>query len=589
MTWRVDVGRTPPRQRRSPDDAAEKTLSDTPLDELLTEVLDRVTVARDEQVRWRLLLDGIVTMGAGLSIDDLLNRIVEVAQTLVGAKYAALGVLADGGERRLRLFVPRGLTHEQELRIGEQPTGHGLLGLLIDHPEPVRLHDITGHPASYGFPEHHPPMRSFLGVPVRTGEKVFGNLYLTEKADGAEFTDQDESIVVALAAAAGVAIENALLAEEAARRGRWLDARAEITSALMGDIDRSTALQLVVDRACEVAGADVAWIVTGPAADRLRVEAVSGTEVDVDVLKRAPLRESVAGRAIRDGVPMIVEDLANAAAGGSAASVIDMSDLGPAVLVPLGRTDPSDEMNAVGVLALTWRRQNAERAQGIDLAVADAFAGQVALAIRLAQNRDERQRLAVYDDRDRIGRDLHDIVIQRLFVIGLRLQGGLNLAENPKLRARLDQAVEDIDDTIRDLRRAVFELGTPAHSGDIQSQVTDLVNRAAASLKFRPSLDFDGPIRLRTSPELAKDVVAVLREALSNTVRHAHAREVDVSLSAADDLVLRVRDDGQGIPEDAVESGLANMRHRAEVHGGRCTVEPADPKGTLVEWSVPLG
>ncbi|MFE6648859.1 GAF domain-containing protein, partial [Nocardioides sp. NPDC057772] len=332
---KVDVGRTPPpRQRRASDDTTtESTLRSTPLDELLTEVLDRVTDARDEQVRWRLLLDAIVTMGAGLSIDDLLDRIVEVAQALAGAKYAALGVLASAGERRLRLFITRGLTPEQQLRIGDLPTGHGLLGLLIDHPEPVRLQDITEHPVSYGFPEHHPPMRSFLGVPVRIGEKVFGNLYLTEKDNGEDFTDQDESIVVALAAAAGVAIENALLAEEAARRGRWLDARAEITAALMGDVDRTSALQLVVDRAREVAGADVAWIVTGPAADRLRVEVVSGADVDADVLKRAPLRESVAGQAIRDGVPMIVENIAGAAEGGSAAAVLDLSDIGPGVLV----------------------------------------------------------------------------------------------------------------------------------------------------------------------------------------------------------------------------------------------------------------
>lgn len=583
------MGRTPPRQRRASDDTAGAALRQTPLDELLTEVLDRVTDARDEQVRWRLLLDAIVTMGAGLSIDDLLNRIVEVAKALAGAKYAALGVLASAGERRLRLFINQGLTVEEQILIGDLPSGHGVLGLLIDHPEPVRLRDIAAHPASYGFPANHPPMHSFLGVPVRIGEKVFGNLYLTEKADGQDFTDQDESIVVALAAAAGVAVENALLAEEAARRGRWLDARAEITGALMDDIDRSTALQLVADRAREVAGADVAWIVTGPAADRLRVEVVSGAEVDVDALKRAPLRESVAGQAIRDGVPMVVEDIADAAAGGSAAAVIDLSDIGPGVLVPLGRTDPAEEMNAVGALALAWRRANAEQAQDVDLAVANAFAGQVAVAIRLAQSREERQRLAVYDDRDRIGRDLHDIVIQRLFVIGLRLQGGLNLVENPKLHARLDQAIEDIDDTIRDLRRAVFELGTPDHSGDVQSQVTDVVNRAAASLKFRPRLAFEGPVRLRTPPEVTKDIVAVLGEALSNTARHANASNVDVSLSAGAELVLRVRDDGDGIPADAVESGLANMRHRAEVHGGRCTVVPTEPRGTVVEWSVPLG
>ena len=583
------MGRTPPRQRRAPDDTVAASLRQTPLDELLTEVLDRVTDARDEQVRWRLLLDAIVTMGAGLSTDDLLDRIVEVAQALAGAKYAALGVLASGGERRLRTFITRGLSPEQQLRIGDLPSGHGVLGLLIDHPEPVRMPDITKHPSSYGFPKNHPPMGSFLGVPVRIGEKIFGNLYLTEKEDGKDFSEQDERIVVALAAAAGVAIENALLAEEAARRGRWLDARAEITSAVMGDVDRNSALQLVVDRAREIAGADVAWIVTGPEADRLRVEVVSGADIETDVLKRAPLRESVASQAIRDGVPMIVEDIGDAATGGSAAAVIDLSDIGPGVLVPLGRTDPSEEMNAVGALALAWRRANAEQAQYVDLAVADAFAGQVAVAIRLAQSREERQRLAVYDDRDRIGRDLHDIVIQRLFVIGLRLQGGLNLADNPKLRGRLDQAVEDIDETIRDLRRAVFELGTPNNSGDVQSQVTEVVNRAAASLKFRPRLAFDGPIRLRTTPEVTKDVVAVLGEALSNTARHANASNVEVSLTAGAELVLRVRDDGAGIPADAVESGLANMRHRAEAHGGRCTVEAATPKGTVVEWTVPLG
>ena len=583
------MGRTPPRQRRGSSSTTETTVHSAPFDELLTEVLDRVTDARDEQVRWRLLLDAIVTMGAGLSLDELLERIVSVAGALAGAKYAALGVLASAGERRLRLFISHGLTEEEQILIGELPSGHGVLGLLIDHPEPLRLPEITAHRASYGFPANHPPMHSFLGVPVRIGEKVFGNLYLTEKIDGDEFTDQDEDIVVALAAAAGVAIENALLAEEAARRTRWLDARAEITSVLMGDIDRTAALQLVADRAREIAGADVAWIVTGPTAERLRVEVVSGTDIDVAALKSAPLRESVAGQAIGVGAPMMVEDIATAAAGGSAAAVIDLSDLGPGVLVPLGRTDPSEEMNAVGVLALAWRREHADQAQDVDLAVANAFAEQVALAVRLAQNREERQRLAVYDDRDRIGRDLHDIVIQRLFVIGLRLQGGLNLAENPKLRSRLDQAVDDIDDTIRDLRRAVFELGTPDHSGDIQSQVTDLVNRAAESLKFRPALVFDGPVRLRATPEITQDALAVLGEALSNTVRHAHASEVEVSLSAGSDLVLRVRDDGVGVPPDAVESGLANMRHRAEVHGGRCTVEPATPKGTVVEWSVPLG
>lgn len=343
------MGRTPPRQRRGSSSTTEvATVHGAPFDELLTEVLDRVTDARDEQVRWRLLLDAIVTMGAGLSIDDLLDRIVKVAGALAGAKYAALGVLASGGERRLRLFITHGLSVEEQILIGDLPSGHGVLGLLIDHPEPLRLPEITAHRASYGFPANHPPMHSFLGVPVRIGEKVFGNLYLTDKIDGDQFTDQDEDIVVALAAAAGVAIENALLAEEAARRSRWLDARAEITSALMGDIDRTTTLQLVADRAREISGADVSWIVTGPTAERLRVEVVSGTDIDVEALKNAPLRESVAGQAIGVGAPMMVEDIAAAAGGGSAAALIDLSDIGPGVLVPLGRTDPSEEMNEIG-------------------------------------------------------------------------------------------------------------------------------------------------------------------------------------------------------------------------------------------------
>jgi signal transduction histidine kinase len=211
------------------------------------------------------------------------------------------------------------------------------------------------------------------------------------------------------------------------------------------------------------------------------------------------------------------------------------------------------------------------------------------MAIRLAHNRADRERLAVYADRDRIGRDLHDIVIQRLFAIGLSLQGGLKWTEDPQLRDRIDEAVDEIDETIRDIRRSIFELASVPQDGDIQSQVTELVDRAASSLKFRPTLAFEGPIRLTITPPLAQEVLAVLGEALSNTARHAHASEVDVELIAGHDLVLRVRDNGVGVPADAVESGLANMRRRAAARGGHCTVTRAEPSGTLVAWSVPLG
>ena len=185
-------------------DAERARLSDTGLDDLLRELLGRVQGVLDEQARWRLLLDAVVTMGADLSLDRLLSRIVAIAGDLAGAQYAALGVLGPGPDR-LRTFITHGLSQTQVNEIGDLPTGHGLLGLIIDRPEPLRLHDIAEHPASYGFPPGHPPMKSFLGVPVRIRDRVFGNLYLTEKVGGGDFTEQDEAIVVALAAADDVA------------------------------------------------------------------------------------------------------------------------------------------------------------------------------------------------------------------------------------------------------------------------------------------------------------------------------------------------------------------------------------------------
>ena len=230
-------------------------LAGTGFDELLREVLVRVHGVLDDRARWRLLLDAVVTMAADLSLDDLLSRIVEIASDLADAKYAALGVLGAGNDHRLQTFVTHGVTPDQHRAIGDLPTGHGLLGLIIDQPTPLRLHDIAEHPESYGFPPNHPPMRSFLGVPVRIRDKVFGNLYLTEKVGGGDFTEQDEAIVVGLAAAAGVAIENARLHEEAARRERWLAATAEITALLAGPGGQDEALQIVADHARELAAA----------------------------------------------------------------------------------------------------------------------------------------------------------------------------------------------------------------------------------------------------------------------------------------------------------------------------------------------
>jgi len=558
-------------------------LADTGFDDLLREVLNRVHGVLDEQARWRLLLDAVVTMAADLSLDGLLARIVQIATRLADAEYAALGVLGEGPERRLRTFVHHGMSPVQVHEIGDLPTGHGLLGLIIDRPEPLRLHDIAEHPASYGFPQGHPPMSSFLGVPVRIRDRIFGNLYLTEKNGGGDFTQQDEDIVVALAAAAGVAIENARLLEQAARREKWLSATAEISGLLSGWASGADALQAVADRAREVAGADLAWIVAGDDQDHLRLWVVSGADVDVPLAAATvSMERSLARDVVRTGAPVSVDDLCADPRAFTGEGIPGWPVLGPAIIVPLRNSAGTE-----GVLALAWTPDRMSDYLAVDAALPASFAEQAALALQVAQARSDQQRLAVFEDRDRIGRDLHDLVIQRLFAIGLSLQSTGRFTDQPEVAKRLNTAVDDLDATIKDIRRSIFALGSMEDAADIQAEVTRLVDRAAATMKFRPSLTLEGPIRTRISSTVAPDLLAVLAEALSNASRHANASAVDVVLSAGDHIVLVVRDDGTGLPSRVNESGLRNMRLRAEQLGGKCEVASSPGAGTVIEWTVP--
>jgi signal transduction histidine kinase len=426
-------------------------------------------------------------------------------------------------------------------------------------------------------------MRSFLGVPVRIRDKVFGNLYLTEKAGGGDFTEEDEEIVVALAAAAGVAIHNAQLAEEATRRERWLSATAEITALLSGSASGQDALQLVADRAREVAGADVAWVVAGTSVESLQIRVVSGASADAAAMGALDLGQSLASSVVRSGVPAAVEDLASDPRALDVSAVLGWPRLGPALVVPL-RSDSAIE----GVLALAWTPDHLAEFRAVDTAMPASFAEQATLALQVARGRDDQQRLAVFEDRDRIGRDLHDLVIQRLFAIGLGLQGTARLIDNDEAAQRLDTAVDDLDATIKDIRRSIFALGSVGESADIQAEVTRMVDRAAGTLKFRPTLTFQGPVRTLVGPDVAPDLLAVLAEALSNAARHAQANAVEVVLAAAaDGVVLTVVDDGRGIPRDIAEGGLSNMRERAERLGGRCEVVSSPDRGTTLRWSVP--
>ncbi|MFV2084419.1 GAF domain-containing protein [Micromonospora sp. LOL_021] len=553
-------------------------LSRVRLDQLLQEMLDRVGEVVTSRERLRALLDAVVGIGTDLELHSTLRRIVEAACGLAGARYGALGVI--GPDRQLVDFVTHGIDPQTHAAIGDLPHGRGVLGLLIDDPAPVRMPDITKHPRSYGFPPHHPPMHSFLGVPLRIRDQVFGNLYLAEKQGAAEFTEDDEEIVTALAAAAGVAIENARLYELANRRERWLAATAEITGVLLGTVRRTDALTLVARRAREVAEAEMVLVlVNDDEAAQFTVEVVDVPHGSTSGLVGAVLLagETSFADAITSGEPIMVESLAKAAPWPVPVTA------GPAVISPLTVAETLH-----GVLVVAHRADAAGPTDG-DAPLLASFAGQAALAIERARAQEERELLVVLEDRERIARDLHDVVIQRLFATGLQLQSAMPLCSGrPEIGKRINTAVDDLDSTIRDIRRAIFELRTPM-SATLRTEVREAVDLAADGLGFRPALQLDGPVDSAVPDQIRPDLLAVLREALSNVVRHARASQVAVRVSALEgELALTVADDGIGVDPAAARSGLVNMRERAEQRGGAFSVVAGDPRGTILTWKVPL-
>ncbi len=552
-------------------------LSRVDLDALLQELLTRVGEVMTSRERLRALLDAVVGIGSDLDLHSTLERIVQAACQLADARYGALGVI--GPDRMLVEFINHGVTPQQRAQIGDLPKGHGVLGLLIEEPRPIRLEDITQHPRAYGFPPNHPPMHSFLGVPVRIRDQVFGNLYLAEKRGGEQFTQDDEDLVAALSVAAGAAIDNARLYAQAERRQRWLMAAAEITAVLLGEVRQTEALELVATRARDVADADLAMVLLADGStERLTVEvsiggpdaagwsiAVEGSEF-TDVLGRQQLS--------------VVTDL------GAAASWPVLLSTGTALLVPLAVGGV-----ALGALVVAYRKGSIPIAEGLELAMVETFAGQAALALERARAQDQREMLAVVGDRERIARDLHDVVIQRLFAAGMQLQGATRLSGQPDVQHRIDRVVNDLDTTIRDIRGAIFELRGPAQDS-FRVEIRDLVDEAREALGFRPGLRIDGPVDTAVPDVQRTALLAVLRESLSNAAKHAHARTVNVTVAVARGrLTLVVEDDGRGIAADAGAApaghGLPNMRARATDLRGDCTVEPAAP-GTRVTWHVPV-
>jgi signal transduction histidine kinase len=552
-------------------------LSRVRLDELLQEMLDRVGEVVTSRERLRALLDAVVGLSTDLDFRNTLRRIVTAACELVNARYGALGVI--GPDRQLIEFITHGLDGRAHSTIGDPPGGRGVLGLLITEGRPIRMADITTHPSSYGFPPNHPPMRSFLGVPVRIRDQVFGNLYLAEKQGAPEFTEDDEEILVALAAAAGVAIENARLYAVVHRRERSLAAAAEITNVLLGEVRRTDALALVARRAREVAEAELVLVLLyDEEAGLFTVEVADQGDGQQSKLVGAvlPAAETTFTGSVTDRRDTVIENLIRAA------PWPEPVPEGPAVVAPLATADLLH-----GVLVVALGPHPGMPAED-HVPLLASFAGQAALALERARAQEERELLAVLEDRERIARDLHDVVIQRLFATGLQLQSAVPLAGRSEIANRINAAVDELDSTIRDIRRAIFELRTPM-SAELRTEIRDAVDAAAESLGFRPALEIIGPVDSAVPDEVRPDLLAVLREALSNAVRHARASRVTVTVRAdGGRLTLTVADDGVGTDPAAARGGLINMRERAEQHAGDFAVRPGNPTGTVVHWSVPL-
>lgn len=554
------------------------SLSQLRLGQLPAEVQDRIdqmTASRDQV---DALLEAVLTVASGLELETTLKRIVHAAIELADCRYGALGVLNRNGDG-LQEFVSEGIDEHTRNLIGDLPTGHGLLGLLIAQPKPLRLDDLAQHVASSGFPAHHPPMRTFLGVPVRVRGEVFGNLYLTEKANAQAFTEDDEVMVRALAAAAGIAVDNARLFEEARLRQQWQQATSEIRAELLAAADPDEVLHLIARRALTLAGADHVVIVQPADPDlppsevtTLVVTAYSGDDAAGFEGRQIGVEDSAIESAYRRGTPRQVPQLGRGD-----------EQYGPTLLLPL-RVSPG---SVSGVLAII-RNPDKDAFDDHQLPLAAEFADHAALALKLADDQRQLAALTVITDRDRIARDLHDHVIQRLFAHGLNLQSTHSRTRTPEIRQRISDMIDDVQNIITDVRTTIFDLhGGTDENRQLRLALQEIITEHTGDTALRTTVRMSGPLNVVTGT-VADHAEAVLREALSNIVHHAHADSVTITITVDDNLTLDVTDDGIGIPTTVARSGLHNLTSRAQQAGGTFTATPLDQGGTRLTWSAPL-
>jgi signal transduction histidine kinase len=558
---------------------SEPAPAPAPIERLLEQLVERANEVIGAQDRLRRLLRANGAIISELSLDGVLRRIVEAARELAKAEYAALGVIGTDGS--LERFIHIGMDDATVAAIGELPKGRGLLGALIADPAPIRLVSIRDDDRSSGFPPEHPPMDSFLGVPIRSRNQVYGNLYLSNQVDGA-FSAEDQELVLALAATAGIAIENARLFEAAQRRQAWLEASADISAVLLAPQPTRDPLELIVQSMKRLAGADVVTVVRHAAEPgMLQVETAIGAGADHLRGLRYPADDSLVEVALKTGHGARADSVG--AGEPYVAELQQAFDMGAVMAVPLSGN--TGQRVALGLARVRGR----PAFEPADLEMAEAFAKHATVAIELRKARTDQQRLAVLEDRDRIARDLHDHVIQRLFAAGLSLQSLASGADRPEHAQRLSRVVADLDETIRQVRSSIFELQSGPTRPGVRSAVLAVAEQLRPVLGFEPDVRFEGPVDTLVGDTVLGDVEAVVREAMTNVAKHARATAVQVTVAASSSsLSVNVRDDGIGIGEPGRASGLQNLRARASKHNGGLVVHSGESGGTELRWTAKL-
>lgn len=543
------------------------------------------------------LLNATLELTGQLDLDDVLQDFVDLAGELTGARYTAIGVLDNDG--RTVLFLHHGMGDDASAKIGRLPHSDGLFG-HIPNDGYLRLDDLTQHPAFSGFPKNHPPMGSFLGVPVRIDSQVYGRLYLADKAGG--FTDEDISQIQHLAKAAGIAVANSRVYGQSRARARWMAVSQEITTSLLEGTEEEEVLQTIAQRTREVADADTCLIVLPSVGESWACEIVDGTLADQLLGVEFPPN----GRALsvlREGVGVIVDSLARA----NPLRIQILRHFGAAMYAPMLARG-----NGLGVIVLL-REVGRPEFELSDLMMAEGLAQQAALALELAAARHADDVSNLLAERQRIGRDLHDLAIQQLFATGMQIhnaRGQLAEKGEEQLAELMEDSLTSVDESVRQIRAIVQSLRESNEAIVLVERLRRETSIGRTALGYAPSLvitvdgtvlddDDENPlvdeVDSRVDADIADDVVAVVREGLSNAARHAKGNSVQVRVhvkgrGATGKVLVEVEDDGRGV-DTAVSrrSGLDNLAARARRHHGTFAITRGQHgRGSLLEWQVPL-